>query len=581
MRVDRWPNILRRLAFLIFGACVLGWIGMRLKEPRHTSATSAWIDQAQSGDSHERTHALSELGSAHAIDFATVIPALIGGLDDRDASVRNEAALALWRYLAESLKARGGAVIDEIRVASSRLIEVINRDHDDTVRASAAFAVASLIHLLKDFGIEPAKPRADDPIDPRTLVKTLNAALERNPATRLALLVSYRGLGPIDQPAPPALLAALDDPSRIIRIEALQAIAEFTSGVDQAVTVLLSEAQSEPGESQFDQWSHVYPLRQAAERLNPSAAVIPLLMKGLESQDPDVREVAVVLLGRLGPAARPATRALIIATRSMIQSVKHTPNHGEDPFFSDFASAVVRVAPADDAISVLSEALDPDHPTAGAHAAWFLGKLGPKGCAAVPILLKAFQEAGDPPEGQIFEEYARAILRSLWDIAPGAALPGAMADEVVDVFSRSLDYPQSFIRRTAADALGDFGPRAARALPRLRALSENAQVSREVREAAAKAVHKIEPQIEIKSDAAASSNEEGSGTACKLPSISKAGLAIPAFRTVQGPRGVLVLLKAKLLFCRSFIEFMYQPPMVPESGAETISQYEEPADRMG
>jgi HEAT repeat protein len=496
MKWNRWLSILGRLAILILSVGVLGWIWRQAEERRHAPTTSEWIGQAQSGSSDERRHAVSELGIAHAIDDVTVVPALIRALNDREASVRNEAALALWRYLAEALKVRGSATINHVRAAAMSLIEVVKRDRDNGVRASAAFAASSLLRELKDAGTEPDNSSADDPIDPRTLVKAFNAVLERDPAARLSLLVSYRRLGPIDEPAPPVLLATLDDPSRIVRIEALQAIAEFTSGVDQAVSVLLNEAESAPGEPQFNQSSHVYPLRQAAERLRPTAAVIPLLIKGLESPNPDVREVAVVLLGHLGPAARPATRALITATRSMIQAVKRAPELGEDPFFSDFASAVVRIAPADDAISVLSEALDPDHPTFGAHAAWFLGKLGPQGHAAVPILLKALKDAGDPPTGRILEEYAHAILRSLWDIAPGAALAEPMADEVVEVFSRSLDYPQSFIRRTAADALADFGPRAARALPRLRALSENGQAPREVREAAARAVQKIELEME-------------------------------------------------------------------------------------
>jgi len=496
MKWNRLLTIVGRLAILILGVGVLGWIWRQSEERWHTPTTSAWIGQAQSGYSDERRYAVSELGSAPAIDFAAVVPVLIGALNDREASVRNEAALALWRYFAEALKARGLGIIDQVRAAATSLIAVINRDGDDSVRASAAFAAASLLRELKDAGIEPPVPMADDPIDPKTLIKTFNAVLARDPAARLSLLVSYRRLGQIDEPAPPVLLAALDDPSRIVRVEALQAIAEFASGVDKAVPVLLNDAESAPGEPQFQEWPHVYPLRQAAERLHPTAAVIPLLIKGLESRNPDVREVAVVLLGRLGPAARPATRALIAATRSMIQSVKRTPEQGEDPFFSDFASAIVRIAPVDEAISVLSEALDPDHPTSGAHAAWFLGKLGPRGHAAVPILLKALKDAGDPPKDRVFEEYAHAILRSLWDIAPRAALPRPMADEVVAVFSRSLDYPQSFLRRTAADALGDFGSRAARALPRLRALTENAQAPREVREAAAKAVQKIELELE-------------------------------------------------------------------------------------
>ncbi len=492
MKWKRWLTILGRLAILILGVGVLGWIWTDAEERRRTPASSVWIRQAHSRDPAERRDAVSKLGSARAIDYLTVAPALIETLHDREASVRNEAALSLWRYLAEAMKVWGAAVIHQVRAATTSLIEVVQQDGDESVRASAAFAVASLLREFKDAGFKQVDTGPDDPIDPKNLVKAFNAVLERDPATRLGLLVSYRRLGQIDEPAPPALLAALDDPSRIVRIEALQAIAEFTSGVDKAVSVLLQDAESAPGEPPLNQWPYVYPLRQAAERLRPSAAVIPLLIKGLASQNPDVREVAVVLLRHLGPAARPATSALIAATRSMIQSVKRIPERGEDPFFADFASAMVQIAPTDEAIAVLSEALDADHPTSGAHAAWFLGKLGPAGHAAVPILLKALKEVGDPPKGRIFEEYAQAILRSLWDIASDASLPKPMTAAVVEVFRRALDYPQSFIRRTAADALGDFGSKAAGALPRLRALREDDQAPREVREAAAQAVQKIE-----------------------------------------------------------------------------------------
>jgi len=496
MNRDRLLTIVSRLAILILGAFVLGWFGMHWDELGNTPTTSTWLRKARSANPDERRYAVSELGTALAIDTMTVVPALVAALQDRDASVRNEAALALWRYSSEALKMRGQSMIHQCRAAALGLIDVIKQDNDSGVRASAAFAAASLLRDVEDAGIEPDDRAADDPIDPRTLVKALSAVLERDPKARLGLLVCYPRLGQIDEPAPPALLAALDDPSRIVRIEALQAVAAFTSGVDKAVPVLLDEVKSTLGEPQFDQLPHIYPLRQAAERMRPTTAVIPLLIKGLESPNLDVREVAVVLLRRLGPAARPATRALITATRSMIQSVKHEPERGEDPFFSDFASAVVQIAPADEAISVLSEALDPNHPTVAAHAAWFLGKLGPRGGGAVPILLEALKGAGEPPAGRVFEEYAHAILRSLWDIARGALLPQLLSDEVVEVFSRSLDYPQSFIQRTAADALGDFGDRAAPALPRLRALIENHQVPREVREAAAKAVEKIEMEID-------------------------------------------------------------------------------------
>lgn len=496
-----------RLTILTVAAGALFWVwkqsGALWHEP---TMTSEWIAQAQSRNPEERRYAISKLGNARAIEFETVLPAITSGLEDPVAAVRNEAALALWRYLAESIKHRGGAMIAQLRSETKKLIDLVEHDRDPAVRATAAFAAASLLHELRDIGIvtagsatgNPLDPKsvgsaADDPLDPKTVLAVFNAVLKRDPAARLSLLVSYRRLGPFDEPAPEVLLAALDDPSRVVRIEALLAITEFTGGMDKAVSVLLGDSESAPGESQFNRWQHLYPLRQAAERLHPSPAVVPLLIDRLQSPSPDVREIAVVILRRLGPAARPAAKVLVAATRSMIQAVKNsTEQEGEDPLFSEFASTIIQVAPPEDVIAVLSEALDRGHPASGAHAAWFLGKLGSKGGAAVPILLKALKEAGDPPQGQLFEEYTHAILRSLWDIAPGAGLPKAEADQVIEALSRALDYPQDFIRRTAADALGDFGPRAACAVPRLRALSENAQAPREVREAAIDSLQKIE-----------------------------------------------------------------------------------------
>lgn len=497
MKWNRSLTFVGRLAVLFVAAGALVWFWTQSRDLWYDpTAASGWISRAHSRNSDERKYAISKLGSTAPVEFEVVLPALVGALKDRVASVRNEAASALWRYLVESLHYRGLAMIDHLRSATRSLIEVVEQDRDPAVCATAAFATASLLHELKDAGINPDHSGAGDPLDPKTLIKVLNALLERDPTARLSLLASYRRLGPIDEPAPKALLAALDDSSRIVRIEAMLAITEFTSGMDKAVPVLLRDAESAAGESQFNRWQHLYPLRQAAERLHPSPAVIPLLIDGLQSPNPDVREVAVVLLLHLGPAGRPATPALISATRSMIQSVKRSREHGEDPFFSDFAATVVQIAPPEDAIAVLSEALDRDHPASGAHAAWFLGKLGPKGGAAVPILLKALKDAGDPPRGRLLDEYVHAILRSLWDIAPGAGLPKPMADEVIEVLSRALEDPQDFIRRTAADALGDFGPRAARAVPRLRALSQNVQVPRDTREAAALSLQKIELDLD-------------------------------------------------------------------------------------
>ncbi len=148
-----------------------------------------------------------------------------------------------WRghYLAGALKSRGGTLADQSRAAASGLIEVIKNDGDNSVRASAAFAAASLHRAIRDAGIKPDQSRVDDPIDPKTMARAFNTVIKHDPTTRLAMLGTYQSLGPIGEPAP-LLLAALDDPSPPVRAAALQTLAQFTSGADQAVPVLLRDA---------------------------------------------------------------------------------------------------------------------------------------------------------------------------------------------------------------------------------------------------------------------------------------------------------------------------------------------------
>jgi len=495
MTLNKFQSTVTKLVVLVACLGVIAWKWNLSQGSRRPPTTSGWVEKLRFGDLDTRKDAIQELSTAGADDVTSVAPALIGALEDPDDSVRNEAVLALGRYLVAALKARGAAVSEQARAAATGLIEVIKEDGDGSTRASAAFAAASLLRALKDAGIKPDQSRADDPIDPRTMLRAFNAALARDPESRLALLAPYQSLGQIDEPAPPVLLAALDDPSSMVRSHALLALSQFTSGVDRSVLVLLKDAELKPREGLqvakgAGQGSD---LRRAAERLHPTAAVVPILAKGLESQDPDVRGVAVVLLGRVGPDARSAAPALIAATRAMIQS--GGGEAGDDgPSFSDHAVALVQILPAEEATSILSQSLRPDHRATRNAAARALGKLGPRGQAAVPILLKALAEAADPAAGRVDDRYTAEIIGSLGQIALAASLPKPTADEVIEALSRSLDSPERLVRITAAEALGDFGSKATGALPRLRALSENKESPAAAREAASKAIEKIEPQ---------------------------------------------------------------------------------------
>ncbi len=481
-----------RFAVVILGIGVLGWVWMQSESPERPPTTKALVGQLQAGDAGDRRTAVQELSKTSAEDATAVLPALVAALNDREASVRGEAALALGHCLEVALKLRGAGLTDQARAAITSLLAVLKRDDDLNVRASVAFAVADLLRELRNAGIKPDQANSDDPIDPRMVAQAFNAALKRDPAARLVVLPPYQKLGPFEEGAPAVLVAALDDPSRVVRIQALLVISQFSSGVDQAVAVLLKEAEFKDPRTQPSEYQINQAVRQAAESLHPTAAVIPMLIKGLRSQNADVSSVAAVLLGRLGSEARSAAPALVAAARAIIHSSPGPAKPSEQRLFSDLASTIVHVLPAEESVAILREALSPGHEATQVEATRALGGLRSRGLVAVPCLLHALQDAGKPASGPVKPEYAYAAIASLREIAVEAPLSKAMVDDVIEAVSRSLDHPQDWVRSEAANALGAFAHRASAALPRLRALSESAKEPLLVRRAAARAIEEIE-----------------------------------------------------------------------------------------
>ncbi len=160
--------------------------------------------------------------------------------------------------------------------------------------------------------------------------------------------------------------------------------------------------------------------------------------------------------------------------------------------FSDLASTIVQVLPAEEAVALLREALNPGHDATQVAATRALGSLRSRGFVAVPTLLHALQDAGKTASGPFRSHYAYAAIASLREIALEAPLSGSMVDEVVAAVSKSLDHPQDFVRVEAANTLGAFAQRATATLRRLRALRDDEQESIFVRQAASRAIEKIE-----------------------------------------------------------------------------------------
>jgi HEAT repeat protein len=485
-----------RIVIVLICLAVVAWVWRQSEKSQRPPTTAAWVENLQSGDANERKLAVQELSGANPDDAQTVVPALIGVLKNSDASARNEAGLALGTYLARAVKERGAALVEESRAAANALIDLIKTDHDTSVRASAAFALGGLHRAMTAAGVKPTPAPGADPLDPKNIARAFNSVLEADTGSRLAILVPYQSLGEIGEPAPAPLLAGLNDPSPDVRKLVLQVLSQFTSGSDEAVPVLLKDAEIKAPPSGIQAAKGSGPgsaLGRAAESLHPTKAVVPILTKAIESQNPDVRRAAVVLLGRVGPDARSASQPLVAATEDLIRS-NGAKAKDEGPQFSDYATTIAQVLPAEEAVSVLGQAVGQDHRPLRIAAATALGTLGANGQAAVPVLLKALKAVANPPSGQPESAYVGALIQSLGRIAPFASLPQPTVDEVVGAISGYLESAPNFVEIAAAKALGELGPKAAAALPKLHGLAENAKATPAAKEAAVSAIAQIQPE---------------------------------------------------------------------------------------
>jgi len=99
-----------RLVVIVACVGLIGWMWWQSERSRQPPTVGTWVEKLQSGDADDRRYAIQELSNFGGEHAEAVAPALIKVLGDRKPSVRNEAALALGRYLADAVKHRGSAL---------------------------------------------------------------------------------------------------------------------------------------------------------------------------------------------------------------------------------------------------------------------------------------------------------------------------------------------------------------------------------------------------------------------------------------------------------------------------------------
>ncbi len=193
------------------------------------------------------------------------------------------------------------------------------------------------------------------------------------------------------------------------------------------------------------------------------AADVAGLIKQLQDKDPETRQDAAVLLGRMGPAAKEAVPALVAALK-------------DEAVASRAAIALTQIGAA--AVPALGKALkDPDQ-SVRLQAARVLGNLGPAAREALPDLVDALSGANGPvralaaravgrigaparptvphllvllkdPDQRAREAAVRALIR----IGPVAV------ENVVPALAKAVQNDDdAAVRRLAAGALGEYGP---------------------------------------------------------------------------------------------------------------------------
>jgi HEAT repeat protein len=199
-------------------------------------------------------------------------------------------------------------------------------------------------------------------------------------------------------------------------------------------------------------------------------------IRALDSPDAEARHHAIHDLGDIGPEAGAAVPALV----RILRDSPDRQSRGEA------ALALLKMAPASKgAVPALAQALDDKEPVVRMNAALALFRLGTESRPAVPALIKALDEDRNENNLQTFTFTIRMMAaRALGRASAGTA-------EGVPALSAALEASRNEAMTLAVTrALGEVGPEARPAVPRLRQLLKDN--SKDVRQAAEEALQHIE-----------------------------------------------------------------------------------------
>lgn len=289
---------------------------------------------------HLAVTVLGEMGP----DGKAGVPSLLPLLESEDEELRREAFIAL------------ATIGPDAKSAVPELMKMLRESKDELSRAGAAYVLGnvgeqSCVPALKSILTESNE---SDP-DQRTLRAAAWALVILQPES-----AENAGL------ALPHLISALHSERSLARREGLAAISRLDKHNQAAAPAILELARNDRDPGVRSEAFHTLGLLQMI-----SNDALPVAVAALESDDPEIRNSATFVLGRMG------TRAKVVAAR-----LKSGTREGTELDRILAAWALARVAPSDEhnalAVPFMLKAMRYPNPKIRAEAVITLGVIGTK-----------------------------------------------------------------------------------------------------------------------------------------------------------------------------------------------------------
>ena len=444
--------------------------------------------------------ALARILPPNSAELRKVIPALAQSLKADSPEIRTDGVIALSLCgaiavptLSDLVKAHNanpqhaasaamalGFMGPEAKAAVPALIDALNSRHEKVVTAAAG--------ALGAIGVASQAAVGE-------LQKLLAAT---HPGIRAYAARALGEIGPASGSAAGDLAKALRDQNEDVRREAADALGRIGPGAKAILPDLVTALNDASGAVTLH-------AAGAIGRIGPDA--VPFLLRLVE--DAKYRDLAVMILADLGPAAKDATTVLATTLASYSGELSE---HDRD-LCREIALTLAHIGPeARAATPALMKILaDESHPLRPG-AAWALAKIGAK--EAIPLLEKALVAEENPrlhvvaPAALMLldptnETYVRLAVPRLTDalsdksplvrreVAATLGMIGPRAESAVPKLADALSDPDPAIRSDVLSALAAIGPASAKAVPAI--LPQLAAMEVPVRCSASFAVGSIGP----------------------------------------------------------------------------------------